>query len=47
MVLETEVTEMEKIEAKAHHKDKQEIDEAWARLSEFGAKLSFIRKSIA
>lgn len=47
VVLETEVTEMEKIEAKAHHKDKQEIDEAWARLSEFGAKLSFIRRSIA
>ncbi|PPB65675.1 hypothetical protein [Campylobacter hyointestinalis] len=47
VVLETEVTEMEKIEAKANHKDKQEIDEAWARLSEFGAKLSFTRRSIA
>lgn len=47
MVLETEVTEMEKIEAKANHKDKQEIDEAWARLSELGVKLSIIRKNLA
>lgn len=47
IVITDEISELEKIEAKAHHKDKQEIDEAWARLSEFGAKLSFIRKSIA
>lgn len=30
MVLENEITEMEKIETKANHKDKQEIEKEWA-----------------
>lgn len=47
VVIIDEITELEKIDAKAYDKDKQEIDEAWARLSELGVKLSIIRKNLA
>lgn len=47
IVIADEITELEKINAKAYDKDKKEIDEAWARLSELGVKLSIIRGSIA
>lgn len=46
MVLEAEMTESEKIEAKFYHKDKQEIDEAWARLSKL-TKMPLNKKAIA